>query len=241
MSIRKTLACLCLALGAFNAHAQVMLMGNNDPILSTVADGASRFFNTQGPVLLTVKECGELGAWWDGSQQIVVCREVLTNAQANAAAFLQKGLVSQASAIKIAAGQIFYVVFHELAHALIQRHKLPYTGRQEDVADQFAANILLNSNDPDLYVGAINLASQFERKQGFKIFFKSELSDEHALGAQRKFQMLCWAYGRNPQSIHQMALNAGMPQRRLDRCPEEYADMKRNIERIFSVALKKQS
>lgn len=239
--MRKTVTSLLLVFCTFYAHAQVIVTDNyNDPFLSTIADGANQFFNTNGPIFLTVKKCGSQNAWWDRSQQIIVCQEILASAQENAAAFLQKGLVSQEAAVKMAAGQIFQVVLHELAHALIQRHQLPYTGRQEDVADQFAALILLSMNDRNLYAGAINLASQFERKQGLKIFFNSALSDEHALGAQRKFQLICWAYGRDPQSTHQAALQSGMPQARLNRCHEEYADMKRNTERIFSVALKKQ-
>lgn len=241
MVIKRLAACFAFILLIANAKADITILNDGgNPFLPVFASSVNKFINTNGEIYLSVDSCGTLNASWDNFNRLTICKEILDNANEMAISFLQRGLVTPRSATKMAIGATYYVAFHELAHALIQRHRIPYTGNQEDVADEFAMFILLTLNDRDMQAGVINFFSQMEKKESQKRVSKFQLSNEHPLWAQRKFQMLCWAYGRNPELMQQMALSAGMSPDRLNRCPEEYADMKSNISRVFSMALRKQ-
>jgi hypothetical protein len=135
-------------------------------------------------------------------------------------------------------GQLTFVVLHELGHALIDRHRIPFSGREEDTADQFAAYVIMKMNNFQAYLGATNFFA--ERDHLLHIFGKRQLTDEHGLNIQRRAQLVCWGYGRNAQSVQVMAQRIGLTPARLQRCPEEYAQLMQNTPRLFAASWKQQ-
>lgn len=236
MVMKRLATCIAFVVCTAQAKADMLILNaGNNPFLPALASLVNKSIDTNGPIYLTVEKCGVINASWDNVNTLTICQEVLDSANQQAVAFLKRGVVTESAATKMAIGSTYYVALHELAHALIQRHRIPYTGRQEDVADEFAMLILLSINDRDVYAGALNFFSQMEKTESKKRISNFDLSNEHSLWAQRKYDMLCWAYGRNPELMEQIALGSGMSKNRLNRCPQEYADMKSNVSRIFSV------
>jgi hypothetical protein len=86
-------------------------------------------------------------------------------------------------------------LLHELAHALIDLRDLPITGREEDVADQFAVwQAVEGLDDPDI---VLSQAFEYGLSQGL---YEQVADDEHTADGQREANLLCWLYGSGPQS-----------------------------------------
>src|ERR1700726_875577 len=93
----------------------------------------------------------------------------------------------------IVVGNMLFVGFHELGHALVQQLRLPLLGRGEDAADSFATLALLNEGSAlsvNVLVQAARglfLMDRRDRKLGDALDF----SDAHGFDKQRAFQIIC--------------------------------------------------
>jgi Putative metallopeptidase len=114
---------------------------------------------------------------------------------------------------------LMFVFLHEVGHGLISLYKLPSVGREEDAADQLAAFVLIETGDTGLEV-AMN-GAQFFRLLALS-GAKTPFFDEHALDAQRYYNLLCLVYGSNPQRLGSLVGNDKLPASRARRCPSEY-------------------
>jgi hypothetical protein len=140
----------------------------------------------------------------------------------------------QKEAEMLARSAIIHVFFHEAAHMLISELKIPATGPQEDVADEFASFVVSDAlrAAPDEQKGIYTalmwsgmelwrlLAARREREgdtQGVVWY------DEHSPDMRRYYNVMCLATGADPLRFIPMAVKAGVPQARLNRCAQEYA------------------
>lgn len=122
-------------------------------------------------------------------------------------------------------GPIVDVFFHEAGHAILQLADIPLLGSEEDAADNIATFLILQFSEADarrlimgnsLIFGADALAQQ-QRAPEF-----AELAGRHLLPAQRYFNRLCMAYGKDPV-LYADAVGRGMLTRqRADHCAYEY-------------------
>lgn len=219
-----------------SAQAQFSISEPERKILTPLVEKLGERIETNGPIRVTVRPCGMENAWWDTRGEITYCQEIFQNIDRKRLSALQTGRIDPTNIAKTAAGEMIFVFFHELAHALIYRHKIPFTGREEDAADQFAAWMIMNMNDPNLYVGAMNFFAEPSRL--FRVFGNHNLTDEHGLNIQRRAQLACWGYGRDPGNMRTFATHIGLDERRLQRCPEEFQQLMRNTPQLFAPALK---
>ncbi|MFZ6725775.1 DUF4344 domain-containing metallopeptidase [Undibacterium sp. MH2W] len=127
-------------------------------------------------------------------------------------------------------GAIWGIFFHELGHAVIGVNNVPVTGREEDVADQFAVFYAVNFIEPQnipVILPTIWLFRLMERKSDIASANQDQLkrlmSDEHSLDMQRVFNLACWAYGANSSRGAVAANFVKLPQERGARCPNEWA------------------
>lgn len=116
----------------------------------------------------------------------------------------------------------YSVLYHEVAHAILDVYDIPYTGLEENVADQFEALMLSRTEGGQdmLYnVGTYYLYSS-----------KSDEStpywDTHAGNMQRFYNISCWAYGHNPQYNQDLIDDEWLPVERARWCVEEYDQIK---------------
>jgi hypothetical protein len=100
---------------------------------------------------------------------------------------------------------------------MINLFNLPRTGGEEDAADQAAVFLFTLIPLKALYPADYwNYVGQQTTKPVFW--------DEHSLGQQRFYNILCWVYGSNPKQ-HSALVPRHLPKQRADRCPGEYKDV----------------
>lgn len=126
-----------------------------------------------------------------------------------------------------------FIEFHELAHALVHMYDLPIVGRDEDAADQFAALYLIEGarNVPQAISGVI-LAAQFFQDSAATVDGDPDFWDGHSFGDARRAALLCMVYGGLEES--RPALEDVIPPERAEECPAEYAEVRRNWNRLLA-------
>jgi DNA-binding Xre family transcriptional regulator len=142
----------------------------------------------------------------------------------------------QMDMIEFVAGNMLFVGFHELGHALIHELGLPVLGREEDAADSFAAIAMINIGtdfSTRVLVQAARgwfLTDRRDRKDGEKL----EFYDEHGLDQQRAYQIVCFMVGWNEDKFKELADWVHMPPERQDSCAGDYS----NAEYSWNAVLK---
>lgn len=203
-------------------------------MLEQLADSLSAvILPLSSPIVLTLQECGKSSAFFDSqNHKLVFCYELVEEMRQRAYRDFEQlpGLLSTPGvAAPIAGGAFTFVFLHELGHVLIYAFKLPITGREEDVADQIAAYIALKTEEAAI---TIQGGAWFFSKTDI-FYTRQHYADEHSLDPQRRFNIVCWAYGKNPQLFTPLAKKVGLTVERARRCQSEYAQMARSLELIF--------
>ncbi|WFB08904.1 DUF4344 domain-containing metallopeptidase [Streptomyces sp. LX-29] len=124
------------------------------------------------------------------------------------------------------AGVVTETLYHEVAHALIDRLELPIVGREEDVADQFAAFNLIpqgSAGRAAVLAAAENYALYAEQTDPRDIDF----ADEHLPDASRAANYRCYVYGSAPRSHDDLVDGELLTKARAELCEDEYADLRR--------------
>jgi hypothetical protein len=117
---------------------------------------------------------------------------------------------------------ITFSVYHETAHVLIDMYNIPFTGKEEDVADQFATMLLVQQGREDV---ALAGASRYKALATKKMY----LWDAHSLAEQRYYNINCWVYGSSSWTHAEQ-----LPQQRADLCGTEYREIKQGWQFFFA-------
>jgi hypothetical protein len=122
--------------------------------------------------------------------------------------------------IEFVAGNMLFVLLHELGHAAMHEMGLPILGREEDQADNFAIVSLLkigNKVSHRVLVEAAKgwfLSDRRDRRDGEpQAYF-----DEHGLDQQRAYNIVCLVYGSDPANMMDLADETKLPKDRRDSC-----------------------
>lgn len=108
-------------------------------------------------------------------------------------------------------------LLHELAHAVIDVRNLPITGREEDVADQFAVwQAVEGLDDPDI---VLSQAFEYGLSQDL---YEQVADDEHTADGQREANLLCWLYGSDPQTWDHLVDDDPLTDDRAELCVDEW-------------------
>jgi len=124
-------------------------------------------------------------------------------------------------------GSLYFVVYHELGHAMVSEFQLPVVGREEDAVDGLATKLLTPDDDeptPDYLMGAI--------KSWFLFGSLTKVNDiawwdEHGTENQRAYRIACLLYGSNPAKFKDVADTVKLPEDRRGGCER---DSKQNEE-----------
>ncbi len=198
----------------------------NDHLLEDLADDINSSLKLPHDVPLIGTECGEANAYWSpGDKSMTICYEdaadaldIYTNA-------------GDADPVASALNSEVATFYHETGHMVIDLYQLPITGREEDVADQLAAYVLLTPGpdgtiDPGNIKAVKDFAREFqsysERSGGID---ESQLSDSHSLDRARMYNLECWVYGADPTGNADLVTDGALPEDRADGCEDEYAKL----------------
>jgi len=124
-------------------------------------------------------------------------------------------------------GQFFYVVAHEMGHAVFDLFDVPLFGRPEDAADHFAAYMMLQFGKAEagrLIGGAAYSYRKFVHDPRYIVPLEA-FSDAHGAPAQRFYNLLCIAYGADAKLFADVVEKGYLPKKRAATCRGEYREV----------------
>jgi len=139
---------------------------------------------------------------------------------------------------KLVVGTIYGIFLHELGHAVLDINRVPITGREEDVADQFSLFYAIRFVEPrgvHVVFPTVWFFRSLEKHHDLasEDVARAVMSDEHSLDAQRTYNLACWAIGANERTGEPVARYVNLPDKRRARCPAEYARIDDGMRRLF--------
>ena len=129
-----------------------------------------------------------------------------------------------------ALNNVWFVLYHELGHMLVDQLELPVLGREEDAADNIAAYALLARETEEADQALIDASYGWmlsDRKTD--TFVMSDFYDEHSLDLQRAFSITCLMVGNDRKKFKQSANDMGMDQARQRSCANDYAQVEQSL------------
>lgn len=195
-------------------------------VLQDLAEALNATLVLPRDVGMRFAECGEANAYYDPeAREISLCLELIEGM----AETLDGQFEDDASTEDALAGAFVAVALHEVGHALVDVLALPITGREEDAVDQLSAWLLIEDQDVGSVLGAAASYYTDDGEAG-----DDDFADEHSLDRQRYFNLLCWAYGSNPEESADLIEIWELPAARAERCADEYAQLDRSWRRLLA-------
>jgi hypothetical protein len=202
-------------------------------LLDTVAAGINDTLAVPENVILAATECGEPNAYYrPEARRVSLCYELLDD--------LTRRYGRMEGSDLLISGTVAFVLLHELGHAMVHVLDLPITGREEDAADQFATLLMLREGP----VGdslAFAVASMFAQQADSVSLDDFAFGDEHGLGLQRVYNILCWIHGRDPERYPEVITEGWLTPARAERCPAEFDRVSASWRRLLAPYLKVKS
>lgn len=193
-------------------------------LLQDIADALNAVVSLPEDVGLRYAECGEANAYYDSDERhVLMCLELLESM----AETIDGQFATEDEAAEAVAGAYLAVALHEAGHAMVDVLELPVTGREEDAVDGLAAWLLIQADDVDSVLGAA--ASYYTEGEAGD----SDFADEHSLDRQRYFNLVCWAYGSDPENSRELIDTWELPEARAEGCAAEYAQLDRSWSRLL--------
>ena len=192
-------------------------------------------FRLPHDVQVTARECGEINAfYYDG--EITICYEFiddLFDLWFGYSGWDPDDPDTFVYADEFAHDVTYETFYHEVGHALMDVYDLPYTGKEENVADQFSALILSYTYDEGV---DYDLGQEMLYNVGNYYLYNEMRSENHqdqepaywgrhGLDVQRFYDVSCYAYGANPAYNQDLIDDGWLPEERAEWCEYEYAQM----------------
>jgi hypothetical protein len=177
------------------------------------------------PMDLTVrtKECGISNAWYR-RPDITICYEYIRDIIEMAPKETSPEGISPVDAI---VGQFLFTAAHEMGHAVFDYLDVPLFGRPEDDADQFAAHVLIKIGQQDarrLIEGAAYTYSEYIKNPTVTVRLIA-FADVHGAPVQRLYNLLCLAYGADPDAFASVVDKGYLPKSRAPACKQEWGEV----------------
>ena len=175
-------------------------------------------------VTISPRECGAADATYEADKhRISICYELVGGfAELFLRASGKAPDAAQAGAA-VAAATLF-ALFHETGHALIDLYQLPVAGKPEEAADQLATLVLLGSGKEGgttAVDSASTLLTQARNAEVRAQLARVPFWSGHGFDEARLADILCWAYGRDPEAFQELVGDGTLPAARAEGCAAE--------------------
>ena len=159
--------------------------------------------------------------------------------QGTAAAELSKK--ERAEIRRFAANNSLFVLYHEIAHLLVDQLNLPVLGREEDAADNMATWTLLSKRTREADQALADAAkgwvlSGVAYDSGG---VESDYAAAHTLDKQRAYQIVCLMVGSDDKAFQPIANDYALDRDRRDTCYFDYELVKRSFEGLLGTRANK--
>lgn len=193
-------------------------------------------------VEVVAQECNEVNAFYDYDvKQIIICYELIDDVFETWYLFNEDNPDVDTARV-FAYDVIDYTLWHEVAHAIIDIYNLPFTGLEENVADQFASLMISYTVDEheDYSLGQdmlYNIGNHYLYEDEYwNVIYPQQLEDlgenidnmeiaywdQHGLDIQRFYNISCYAYGADPEYNQGLIDDGWLPEGRAVNCEWEY-------------------
>ena len=197
-------------------------------LLEQIAQSLNARVRSPGRIGLVAKECGRANAYYEpATRTVYLCYELMEQVITGVSRDFPN--LEPAENLEVSVGALLFILDHEVAHALIHVLNLPILSREEDQADAIATYLLLKGKNP---LPGLKGAVWFFRA-GDAQYTSRHFGDEHSLGPQRQYNILCLAVGRDPQKFAALARELGLPDERARRCPQEYVRLDASVRKLL--------
>jgi hypothetical protein len=208
-------------------------------MLEELAADVNKSLKLPGDIALVGEQCGRVNASWNPAERrIKICYELVD------LSLRLFGDNDSPDSVVEARNSTIGTFFHELSHALISVYDLPFTGREEDVADQLAAFAILEPNavlkdfpDPSLVAQDYALMFRLWAQQRGDVG-ESDFAAAHSINEARTYNLKCWIYGSDPAAHATMITEGQLPADRAAGCHEEYQQLSRAWTKLLAPYLK---
>jgi hypothetical protein len=174
-------------------------------------------------VLLKVEGCDGTANAFSGDDAVTVCYEYIDEIWRNVPSETTPEGVAPIDAF---VGPLVDVFFHEFGHVVFYMLQVPVFGREEDAADAFSAYLMLNFGYDEARRLIAGTAHQFRRDLKPSITLElNDFSDTHGAPATRFYNLLCIAFGANPELFADIVSKRQLPVERAIGCEDEFRDL----------------
>ena len=198
----------------------------NTNLLTHLADDINGTLKLPYDITLKGEQCGSPNDFWSpGEKTLTMCYE---DATASIETFTKLNYPDPQGATFNTEMGFFY---HEAGHMVISLYDLPATGREEDVADEASAYLMLRPDDD----GTVDSASIDSVKDIARLYEDAAngdgevddgaLADVHSPNKARMYNFECWAHGADPAKSADLVSSGMLPQGRADGCQDEYQQL----------------
>jgi hypothetical protein len=182
------------------------------------------------PLTIKLEGCGAVNAYYSNGA-VTVCYEYIAWIHQVARKVTLSNEISLEDAV---VGPFVDVLLHELAHAIFDLLKIPLFGREEDAADQLAAFILLQFGNDVARRTIVGAALLFRQMAEDQQPGTADYAAVHGLPAQRFYNVLCIAYGAQPQLFADFVKQGFLPVTRIGYCRWEYRQIAHAFRTLIS-------
>jgi hypothetical protein len=195
------------------------------------------------PIDLTIKTIGcdgVVNAWYDREDSrptVTICYEYLQNIlQSLPKDTTPSGFTTTDATV----GQFFWIISHEVGHAMFDIYNVPIFGREEDAADFFAGYIMLQfGKEPArrLVGGAAWAYKTYikDYRQNPKVQIQlAGFSSNHGQPEERFYDLMCMAYGADPVLFADVTADGWLPPTRAPSCKYEFRTLTRAFRQEIS-------
>ena len=196
-------------------------------LLPSFASTINAQLNLPRNVVLTLSDSEEMNAYYSAStHSITITYGMIYYALTQIHESTARGGDNDDAGAKSAVGVLYFVLFHELGHCLIQECNLPVPGREEDDADQLATLCMTQNplpNTGQMLAGAALFFARLAETDAANIAW----DDVHSIGQQRMYNILCWLYGSDPTRMRGLVDGKVLSAERAQAGIQEYQRIKR--------------
>jgi hypothetical protein len=190
-------------------------------------------FQLPRPLTIKLEGCdGEANASYE-NDAITICYEYIAELWAYLPAQTTPAGVTRMDAL---IGPLFDTCLHEFGHAVFDMLRIPVLGREEDAADQFSAYLMLHLGKDEAKRLIFGTAYAYKAESDAATApptFQS-FANEHGTPAQRFYNILCIAYGADPETFESIVARGALPKERAESCKDEYRQVAYAFERLIS-------
>lgn len=198
-------------------------------LLPQLADDITGTLKLPYDIPLKGSQCNEPNDYWSpGDKAMTLCYEDVANSLDIYRAAGDKDPGDGAWNEALAS---FY---HETGHMVIDLYELPALGREEDVADQASVFLLLRPDDNGK-IDPADVGAILDSARWFKAMSAlnngdaddGSMADVHSPSKARMYNMVCWAYGADPDATGDVVAQGLLPEQRAGGCENEYQKLDR--------------